>query len=101
VPDLQPVEENPYFGVTAKLCWSKNVLEECDAPTQVHFGREDWRNCVLSLLGSWLELHFLLNPEPNEPNKNSYGVFGLTDTLAIKSMLDTIYVSSSMMKSSS
>ncbi len=43
VPDLQPFEEFPYFGVTSKLCWSKNVPEEHDAPTQVLFGAEDWR----------------------------------------------------------
>jgi hypothetical protein len=65
-PYLQPFEAYSYFGDTAKLCWSKNVFEECDAPNQVLFGAEDWRYCVLSLLGSCLELHFLLNPEPNE-----------------------------------
>ncbi len=43
---------------------------------------DDWRYCVLSLLGSWLKLHFLLNPEPN---KNLCGAFGLTNPLAIKS----------------
>ncbi len=37
---------------------------------------------MLSLLGSWLELHYLLNPEPNE---NLFGAFGLTNPLAIKS----------------
>jgi hypothetical protein len=81
VPDLQPFEEFSYFGVTSKLCWSKNVLEERDTPTHL-FGAEDWRYCVLSLLGFWFELHFYLNPEPNE---NLFGAFGLTDPLAIKS----------------
>jgi hypothetical protein len=80
--DLQPFEEFPYFGVTSKLCWSKNVHEEHDAPTQVLFGAEDWRYCVLSLLGFWLDLHFLLNPELNE---DLFGDFGLTDPFAIKS----------------
>jgi hypothetical protein len=35
-PDLQPFEAYPYFGVTAKLCWSKNVLEERDAISFEH-----------------------------------------------------------------
>jgi hypothetical protein len=71
--DRQPFEEFLFFGVTARLC---------DAPIQVLFGAEDWRYCVLSLLGSWLELYYLLNPEPN---KNLFGAFGLTSPLAIKS----------------
>jgi hypothetical protein len=75
-PDLQSFKAFPYFGDTAKLCWSS------DAPNQVLFGAEDWRYCVLSLLESWLKLHFLLNPKPNE---NLFGAFGLTNPLAIKS----------------
>jgi len=35
---------------------------------------------VLSLLASWLELHFLLNPEPNE---YFFGDFGMTDNITI------------------
>ncbi len=81
-PDKQPFEDFPFYGVAAKLCWSKNVLEERDAPTQVLFGAEDWRYCLLSLLGSWLELHFLLNPKANE---SLFGAFGLTDPFDIKS----------------
>ena len=81
-PDKQPFEDFPFYGVAAKLCWSKNVLEERDAPTQVLLGAEDWRYCVLSLLGSWLELHFLLNPKANE---SLFGAFGLTDPFDIKS----------------
>ena len=80
-PDLQPLEDFPFFGVTARLCWSKNCYKERDAPTQILFGAEDWRYCVLSLLASWLELHFLLNPEPNE---YFFGAFGMTDPITIK-----------------
>jgi len=81
--NLQPLEDFPFFGVTARLCWSKNCYEERDAPTQILFEAGDWgwRYCVLSLLASWLELHFLLNQEPNE---NFFGAFGLTDPITIK-----------------
>ena len=56
--DLQPFHAYPEFGVTAKLCWAKNCREERDAPTQVIFGAGDWRYCVLSLLGVWLESNY-------------------------------------------
>ncbi len=35
-------------------------------PTQILFGSRKWRYCVVSHLGSWLELHFELNPKENE-----------------------------------
>ena len=38
-------------------------MEERDAPTQVLLGARNWRYCVLSHLGMWLELHFELNPD--------------------------------------
>jgi hypothetical protein len=80
-PDLKPLEDFPFFGVTARLCWSKNCYGEHDAPTQILFGAEDWRYCVLSILASWLKLHFLLNPEPNE---YFFGAFSMTDPITIK-----------------
>ncbi len=76
VPDLQPLHAFPDYGITARLCWSKNCREEHDEPTQVFFGADDWRYCVLSLLPSWLELHFLLNPEEND---YIFGAGGYTD----------------------
>ena len=54
-PDLQIYQPYPEYAITAMLCWAKNCREERDAPTQVIFGAADWRYCVLSLLGVWLE----------------------------------------------
>jgi len=65
-PDLQPFQAFPFYGVSVRLCWSKNVLEERDAPNQVLFGANDWRYCTLSLLATWLEFRSLLHPEENE-----------------------------------
>ena len=31
-PDLQPFLQFPDYGVTAKLCWTKNCMEERDPP---------------------------------------------------------------------
>jgi hypothetical protein len=44
--DLAEYTLFPEFGVNAKLCWSTNVLNECDAPAEVLFGA-----CTLVILG--------------------------------------------------
>ena len=52
--DLKP---NPQFGFTvlAQMCWSKNVLEERNAPDQILLGSDNPRYCVLLALGLHLE----------------------------------------------
>ena len=80
-PDLQPFNQFKDYGVTAKLCWTKNCLEERDPPTQVLFGARNWRYCVLSLISTWLEHHFEMNPEANE---YFFGAKGATDSKSIK-----------------
>ena len=53
--DLKP---NPQFPFTlyAKMCWSKNVLEERDAPDQIVIGAMDAGYCILLALGIFLEV---------------------------------------------
>ena len=46
LPELKPFVRYPDFGVTAKLCWAKNCMEERDASTQVLFGARNWRYCL-------------------------------------------------------
>ena len=60
---MQPFHAFPDYGITAMLCWAKNCREERDAPTQIIFGAADWKYCVLSLLGVWLESHFESSPD--------------------------------------
>jgi hypothetical protein len=81
-PDLQPFQQFENYGITGRLCWSKNVMEERDAPTQILFGAMDWRYCALSNLAPWLEHHFTLNPEDNE---YYFGIEGKDDPDSIKS----------------
>ena len=57
-------------------------MEERDAPTQVLLGARNWRYCVLSHLGMWLELHFELNPD--DGNKFVFGAEGKCKPEAIK-----------------
>ena len=40
----------------ARLAWSKNVVEERDAPWQQVFGCMDPEFCVLVNVGLWLEV---------------------------------------------
>ena len=53
-PDRNPYYRFPDYGVTAKLCWTKNTREERDPSTQLFFGVHDWRYYILLLLGVWL-----------------------------------------------
>jgi hypothetical protein len=80
-PDLKIFHQFPDIGVIAKLCWSKNVMDERDAPDQVLLGAFDHRYCVLIGLALWLEYHCMLNPEENE---FIFGIGGLTDPKSIK-----------------
>ena len=60
---IQPLHAFLDYGITVKLCWAKNCREERDAPTQIIFGAADWRYCVLSLLGVYLEANFEAHPD--------------------------------------
>ena len=61
--------------------WSKNVVEERDAPPQVLFASMDTRYDVHSNLGIWLEYHYELYPEEN---KFVFSYSGLDDPVWIK-----------------
>jgi hypothetical protein len=52
--DLKPHPQFP-FALLAKMCWSKNVREERDAPDQIVLGAMDFRYCILLALGVYLE----------------------------------------------
>ena len=50
----EPNEEFP-FALLCQMCWSKNVLEECDAPDQNLLGAMDTNFCILLALSIYLE----------------------------------------------
>ena len=85
--DLKPYTLYPNYGVTACLCWSKNVTDEIDAPDQVLFGAMDPKYDVLSTLGLWSKYHCQTNPEPNE---FIFGCYGLDDPVCIKEQMSHI-----------
>jgi hypothetical protein len=68
------------------LPWSKNVIEEQDAPLQVLFTSTDTRYDVHSNLGLWLEYHYELCPGENECVFSYYGLdepIGITERMSL------------------
>ena len=53
--DLKSSPQFP-FALVCRMCWSKNVLEERDAPDQIILGSMDRRYCILLALGIFLEV---------------------------------------------
>jgi hypothetical protein len=58
------MKPNPQYAFTllATMCWSKNVLDERDAPDQLLLGAMDQRYCVLLGLAVWLEINKETSP---------------------------------------
>jgi hypothetical protein len=54
--NLKPHDRFPLQALKVKLYWSKNMLEERDAPGQTILGAIDSSFCVLLNLALWLEL---------------------------------------------
>ena len=79
--NLKVFHQYPDFGLNTRLCWSKNVMEERDAPIQVLFGSFDSRYCPLIGLGTWLEYHLTIYPEPHEL---VFAIHGLSSPDSIK-----------------
>lgn len=53
--DLKPNPQFP-FTLLCRMCWSKNVMEERDAPDQILIGSMDRRYCILLALAIYLEV---------------------------------------------
>ena len=71
-----------HLSLTSRLCWSKNVNEERDAPDQILLGCAHPFYCVLIGLASWLEYH--LGTGEDTETEFLFGIDGLDDADAIK-----------------
>jgi hypothetical protein len=70
------------FALNAWICWSKNIVEEREAPTQTLLGSMDINYCVLLGLGIYLEAwmeqgrgvanNFLFGDADNPQNTKNY-----------------------------
>jgi hypothetical protein len=76
---MEDVKPNPQHECTvlAKMCWSKNVRDEGDAPDQILLGAMDQRYCVLLGLAVWLETDVDESPF-------LFGIDGIDDPEALK-----------------
>lgn len=76
---MEDVKPNPQHECTvlAKMCWSKNVRDERDAPDQILLGAMDQRYCVLLGLAVWLETDVDESPF-------LFGIDGIDDPEALK-----------------
>ena len=75
--DLKPNPQHP-CTLLASMCWSKNVMDERDAPDQILLGAMDQQYCVLLGLAVWLEL--------GDESPFLFGIDGINNPDAIKKM---------------
>lgn len=75
--NLQAHNEHGDKAAKAKLCWSKNVHEERDAPWQHLFGCLNWTFCCILHIGLWLEVFFSTAPGAS----HHPFVFGFTESI--------------------
>ena len=53
------------FALSFRMCWSKNVMEERSAPSQIMLGSSNYNFCTHLSLATFLELYY-----PTEMNEN-------------------------------
>ena len=88
VEDINPnVQYN--FVLQSRMKWSKNVLEEREAPDQVVFGAGDPMYCAQLALAIHLE-HSLMDGTMNKASASQL-LFGVSKGVASKSLRDTIF----------
>ena len=80
--ELKQNHQHTEFSILVKLCWSKNVNEERDAPDQILLGAKNPKYCVLLGLSTWLEF-WISNGHGNDTDF-TFGIQGLTSPENIK-----------------
>ena len=74
--------EKQLSSLISKLCWSKNISKERDAPDHISIGSEHWYYCILTCLASWLKRW--IEEGFNKHTNFLFGIDGLKDPDAIK-----------------
>ena len=80
--NLKANQQHPMYSILCKLCWSKNVNDERDAPDQILLGAQNPSYCVLMSLSTWLE-HFISQGHMSVTNF-AFGIDGQTNPELIK-----------------
>jgi hypothetical protein len=81
--DLKESQDHPDYGLLAKICWSKNVREERQAPFHLILGAMNAAYCAIHALATWLE--YFIGVGGMENTQFAFGINGLTDPGRIKS----------------
>jgi hypothetical protein len=82
VDNLKTNPQHIEFSILSKLCWSKNVQEERDAPDQILMGAMNKLYCVLIGLATWLE--YWIDSGYGQNNEFVFGLRGIDDPVLIK-----------------
>ena len=75
------------YSCLARLCWSKNVRTEKDAPQQILLGASNPHYCVLLGLSTWIELSIGIS---GRGNQFIFNYRGSNDPITIKDNADAI-----------
>jgi hypothetical protein len=81
--DLKESQDHPDYGLRAKICWSKNVREERQAPHHLILGAMNPAYCAIHALATWLE--YFKGVGGMENTQFAFGINGLTNPDQIKS----------------
>lgn len=79
--------QHDQYSVLARLCWSKNVRKEVDAPQQILLGASDPHYCVLLGLATWIEFSIQTYGRSNE---FVFNYCGSNNPILIEENADTI-----------
>lgn len=80
--DIKKNHQHSEHTILAKLCWSKNVNEERDAPDQILIGAMNTHYCVILALSTWLE--FWIGRGHMANSEFLFGIYGYNDPVLIK-----------------
>ena len=80
--DIKMNPQHSNFSILARLCWSKNVSEERDAPDQILIGAMNTCYCIILALSTWLE--FWIERGHIDHTAFAFGIHGQQDPILIK-----------------
>ena len=65
VDEIRAYDTCKYFALKRRMCWSRNVLEECADPAQIIFVSSNFNFCPLRNLALFLELCYPVDKNEN------------------------------------
>lgn len=75
--DIKRSHDHSEYSILARLCWSKNIQEERDAPDQYLVGAQNTHYCILLALSTWLE--YWIGRGHHQNTSLLFGIHGQND----------------------